>query len=54
MKSAVRVMIGCTRVEALHIDSPDRAALIEIDRARHPADDPVRNGGSYRQIWYGF
>ena len=42
MKSAVRVMIDCTRVQAFHIDCANRAALIDIDSARHPADNPVR------------
>ncbi len=44
MKSAVRVMIDRTKVEAFHIDSPGPRRLIEIDRARHSADDPVRMG----------
>lgn len=41
MKSAVRVIIDCTKVQAFHIDCPDRAAFVNVDGARHPADNPV-------------
>ena len=35
-------MMRIDQIEALHIDRADRARSVDIDRAGHAADEPVR------------